>query len=368
VHDSGDEDWVVFYAQTGQLVTAETRNLDANVDTYLEVYRVDGALLAFNDNRPLDVSSYLRWVVDVDGYYSIRVRDALGVYGLDTGYDLRAWVETTPTLPATLVLSVFGMGVAVPGATVTVTGIAPFMPAYQAQTGPLGTFVLPGLGAGTYSVTVSALGYFAGAPTMMVLIDGQLATTSVHLTPESSEGSVQVTLGPLAARAAGAQWRVDSSPWQDSGATVTGLSAGAHTVSFNTVTGWIAPSAEPVTVTTGQVATAIGTYAEIPQFGSLAVTIEPEEARTAGAQWRVDGGDWHVSGDTVTGLSAGQHIVTYDTVAEWYAPSYQAVMINGNETTPTTGTYTEAPDLPLHVAGLTAALLAAGALLLRRRA
>ncbi|MCP4641501.1 MAG: carboxypeptidase regulatory-like domain-containing protein, partial [bacterium] len=371
IHDSGDEDWAVFYAEAGQDITVETLNLEANVDTYLELYRAGGALVTFNDDRPLDVSSYLRWVVDVSGYYSIRVTDAVGGYGLDTGYDLKAWEETGPPLPATLVLSVFGMGVAVPGATVTVTGVAPFMPAYQSQTGPLGTFLLPGLEAGTYNVTVSALGYLAGAPVLMVLTEGQMATTMVQLTPTASEGSVQVMLGPLGARAAGAQWRVDSDAWQTSGAIVTGLSAGAHTVSFNTVAGWTAPSDEPVTVTTGQMAAASGTYTDTAQagVGSLTVTLEPEAARSWGAQWRVGGLGWRDSGDTVTGLSEGQHTVTFGTATGWYPPSDQEVSITADATTSTTGTYTEASELPLTVAGLAAALLALGGglLLIRQR-
>ncbi|MCP4639970.1 MAG: carboxypeptidase regulatory-like domain-containing protein, partial [bacterium] len=370
IHDSGDEDWAVFYAEAGQDITVETLNLETNSDTYIELHRAGGALVTFNDDRPLDVSSYLRWVVDVSGYYSIRVTDAVGGYGLDTGYDLKAWEETGPPLPATLVLSVFGMGVAVPGATVTVTGVAPFMPAYESLTGPLGTFLLPGLEAGTYNVTVSALGYLAGAPVLMVLTEGQMATTMVQLTPTASEGSVQVMLGPLGARAAGAQWRVDSGAWQTSGAIVTGLSAGAHTVSFNTVAGWTTPSDEAVTVTTGQMAAASGTYTDMSQAGtgSLTVTLEPEEARTAGAQWRVGGLGWRNSGDTVTGLSEGQHTVTFSTLTGWYPPVDRVPTITADATTSTMGTYTEASELPLQVAGLAAGLLAAGAgLLLRRR-
>ncbi|MCP4642504.1 MAG: 6-bladed beta-propeller, partial [bacterium] len=342
IHDSGDEDWAVFYAEAGQDITVETLNLETNSDTYIELYRAGGALVAFHDDRPLDVSSYLRWVVDVSGYYSIRVTDAVGGYGLDTGYDLKAWEETGPPLPATLVLSVFGMGVAVPGATVTVTGIAPFMPAYQSLTGPLGTFLLPGLEAGTYSVTVSALGYLAGAPVLMVLTEGQMATTMVQLTPTASEGSVQVTLGPLGARAAGAQWRVDSGAWQASGATVTGLSAGAHTVFFNTVAGWDPPDDESVTVVTGQMTTASGSYTYDSQAGtgSLSVTLEPEAARTAGAQWRVGGSGWRDSGDTVTGLVEGQHTVFFSTVPGWNTPGDQPVSVTTGQTTSATGTYT----------------------------
>ena len=41
------------------------------------------------------------------------------------------------------------------------------------------------------------------------------------------------------------------------------------------------------------------------------MTIEPAEARDLAAQWRVDGGAWHVSGETVCELSVGEHTVSF---------------------------------------------------------
>jgi hypothetical protein len=45
-------------------------------------------------------------------------------------------------------------------------------------------------------------------------------------------GSLQVTLAPAGAVSAGAQWQVDGGAWQSSGATVSGLAPGSHTVAF----------------------------------------------------------------------------------------------------------------------------------------
>jgi Leucine-rich repeat (LRR) protein len=64
-------------------------------------------------------------------------------------------------------------------------------------------------------------------------------------------GALQVDLSPAEAVAAGAQWNVDSGAWQDSGATVTGLSIGNHTVSYKSVSGWAAPPSESVMITDG---------------------------------------------------------------------------------------------------------------------
>lgn len=54
-------------------------------------------------------------------------------------------------------------------------------------------------------------------------------------------GALQVNLSPPAAIDAGAQWAVDDAAWQNSGATVSKLSIGTHTVTFRNVAGWTAP-------------------------------------------------------------------------------------------------------------------------------
>jgi len=73
--------------------------------------------------------------------------------------------------------------------------------------------------------------------------------------------------------------------------------------------------------------------------GSLTVTIEPPDAVTAGAQWRVDGGPWHDSGETQYGVSVGSHILSFSTVMGWSKPGNRAVTILENQQTQITGTY-----------------------------
>jgi hypothetical protein len=75
--------------------------------------------------------------------------------------------------------------------------------------------------------------------------------------------------------------------------------------------------------------------------GSLQVTISPQGAIDAGAQWRVDGGPWRSSGYTEGGLSVGSHTVEYNVVSGWARPGNEAVQINGGQTTTTSGTYTQ---------------------------
>ncbi|MHC4462791.1 MAG: hypothetical protein ACYS30_15385 [Planctomycetota bacterium] len=150
-------------------------------------------------------------------------------------------------------------------------------------------------------------------------------------------GSLQVTISPPEAVAAGAQWRVDGGTWRDSGYTESGLPVGSHTVEYNTVSGWTKPGNEIVQINYNQTTITSGTY--ILQTGSLQVTISPPEAVAAGAQWRVDNNPWRDSSYTESGLSVGSHTVEYNTVSGWTKPGNEVVQINYNQTTTTSGTY-----------------------------
>jgi len=69
------------------------------------------------------------------------------------------------------------------------------------------------------------------------------------------------------------------------------------------------------------------------------VTLAPAGAITAGAQWNVDGGAWQSSAATLSGLTVGNHMVYYNSIAGWNAPANASVAITNNVTTTLTGTY-----------------------------
>jgi hypothetical protein len=75
-----------------------------------------------------------------------------------------------------------------------------------------------------------------------------------------SSGSLQVTIIPAGAITNGAQWRVDGGTLKNSGATVSNLSVGNHTVSFSTIYDWTTPSNQTVSVSANSTNTALGTY------------------------------------------------------------------------------------------------------------
>lgn len=154
----------------------------------------------------------------------------------------------------------------------------------------------------------------------------------------SRYGSLQVTLGPAAARTDGARWRVDGGTWQKSGATVPNLRVGPHTVRFKDIEGWVAPPTKTVTVPFEKTLTPGWKYTSLAT-GSLRTTIQPQEAISAGARWSVDGGDWMKSGTNLDDLTTGSHEVAFKSVAGWAKPATRTVAILEDALSETKGTY-----------------------------
>ncbi len=214
-----------------------------------------------------------------------------------------------------------------------------------------------GLSVGSHTLSFTTVsGYTTPANQNITISSGEAATATGTYT--QGTGSLQVTISPAGAVTAGAKWSVDGGALQNSGATVTGISVGSHTVSFSTVTGYTTPADQEVTVSLNQTTDATGTY--VAQVGSLQVTISPAGAITAGAKWQVDGGALQISGATVTGLSVGSHTVAFNAIKNYTAPSSQLVTISNNQTTTATGTYT-GPSGSLQVTLAPAAAASAGA-------
>ena len=155
-------------------------------------------------------------------------------------------------------------------------------------------------------------------------------------------GSLRVTISPQGAIDAGAQWRrTGTSAWWNSGDTESGIPAGQYTVEFKDITGWNKPSNQGVIISDGQTTNASGIYTIILPTGSLCVTISPQGAIDAGAQWRrVGTSAWLNSGNTESDIPVGQYAVEFKDITSWNKPSEQGVMISDGQTTNASGTYT----------------------------
>lgn len=199
-----------------------------------------------------------------------------------------------------------------------------------------------GLTVGNHTVhCTSVSGWAAPSDFSVTIANGQYTSQGATYTQASQSGSLTVTISPAGAVSAGAQWQVDSSAWQSSGATYPGLSVGSHTVHFKAISGWTAPSDISAAITSGGTTSKSGTYVQLPQGGYLTVSISPSGVVSAGAQWQVDGGSWQSGGATVSNLTAGAHTVHFAPVSGWAAPSDISVTIANGQYTSTGGTYTQ---------------------------
>lgn len=125
--------------------------------------------------------------------------------------------------------------------------------------------------------------------------------------PAVVSSALSVTLAPAATVSAGAQWRVDGGAWRASGATATGLTAGAHTVSFSTVSGWTAPADVATATTNGTTNAFTATYIEESSGPVTIFEDDFEDGDLVG--WTQDGaGNWANSTDTpITGSRSLKH-------------------------------------------------------------
>ena len=158
-------------------------------------------------------------------------------------------------------------------------------------------------------------------------------------------GSLTVIITPADALRAGARWRiVGTTTWRNSGATITGIAVGSHAVEFKPTdtVGWTTPQNMTVTINDRQT-TSIST-AYVRQFGSLAVTITPAAAVTAGARWRIAGTTtWRSSGATENGLAVGEATVEFKPVDDWVTPAARVVTVSSGQTASINAAYTEQP-------------------------
>ncbi|MBI2299800.1 MAG: hypothetical protein HYU66_12810 [Armatimonadetes bacterium] len=185
----------------------------------------------------------------------------------------------------------------------------------------------------------SCLRRLAAATVAVALVAAAIGGCSSSTNPAPTTGSARVTIQP--AGAAAATWTLDGGAARASGATVSGLSPGNHTVHFNALAGFTAPADQQVTVAAGQTTNAVGTYtAIVPTTGSVQVTIQP--AGAAAATWTVDGGAAQADGATVTNLAPGAHTIHFNALAGFNAPADQQATVTAGQTTNVIGAYTGA--------------------------
>jgi len=89
----------------------------------------------------------------------------------------------------------------------------------------------PGTGSDVFESDPHAIAYYLPGTTGWSNTFAGIPAVEVNL--------LQVIISPAAAITNGAQWQVDGGAWQNSGATLTNMSSGAHSVSVNAVIGYV---------------------------------------------------------------------------------------------------------------------------------
>ncbi len=148
-------------------------------------------------------------------------------------------------------------------------------------------------------------------------------TKGAPVSPE--RGSLQVKIGPASVVSAGARWKLSGKDWQKSMTTIEDLVPGNYTVVFESLGGWSKPSDATVEIEAGELTKYEGVYTKnsIPppsETDRLGVAIEPEEAVLAGAEWRIDEGDWLKNGTVVSNIEEGEHVVSFKPIEGWQEP------------------------------------------------
>jgi hypothetical protein len=193
-----------------------------------------------------------------------------------------------------------------------------------------------GLPVGQYVISFQPVsGWARPGDETVAAVDTQ--TTALVRAYILQTGSLQVTIEPVGARIAGAQWRVDGGTWHDSEAIEIRLTIGPHTVEFSDAVGWSKPGEQTVLISPDTTTTTSRTYRQ--QVGALRVMIGPADAQTAGAQWRLDGGPWHAGGEELSGVPVGPHTVSFESIVGWTSPVDQVVTVATGETAMVSATY-----------------------------
>ncbi len=124
-------------------------------------------------------------------------------------------------------------------------------------------------------------GWNKPAAQQVAVVGGQTTNVVANYTQDSTAGTLIVTITPPAAATAGAKWRVNNGPPQNSGASVSLVPGSAYTVTFDSVSGWSAPQNQSITIQPGGTTLAIGNYTP-PAGQPIIVSIRPPVGSLAG--------------------------------------------------------------------------------------
>jgi hypothetical protein len=184
--------------------------------------------------------------------------------------------------------------------------------------------IVAGLPVGMHTLSFNAVaGWTAPASQTLAITNAQTTLGSGNYLLQT--GSLEVVITPPGVVSAGAKWQVDGGTFQASGATLSGLLPGSHTITFNTLLGWDTPASQSVSITNLLTSSTTGSYTVIStQPGQLSGT-----AMSGGSlQYVVSG---HVGSSYVSQVSTD--LVNWTDLATNTIPAGGFVLITDTNTT-----------------------------------
>jgi hypothetical protein len=170
---------------------------------------------------------------------------------------------------------------------------------------PSGATVL-GLTVGSHTVNFSPISGWTAPIDQVISVTANSTAVASGTYTAIPQGSLEVSITPVGAINAGAQWQVDDGSPQGSGATVN-LFIGSHVVSFTAVAGWEPPGQQTVAIATGATTKITGVYVQgTPKLGitspkpgqSVSNAIfavsgtATDEVPLDGVYYQLNGGSW----------------------------------------------------------------------------
>jgi hypothetical protein len=227
----------------------------------------------------------------------------------------------------------------------------------QAKTIPL---VVQTSRTGSYSMSFSNLSSFAAA-TDMYLVDKLLNTTNkiaegfkydfsiTSLSGTSGNSRFEISFIPqtgsitavLTDSVPNAAWSIDNANWNKSGDTIKNIPVGNYSISFATISGFVAPASANITLKANQVLTVSGIYTPKPKMGMLAAFLTPSsiDRGRIKTQWRINNGPWLNSGLASDSLPVGTYTISFSDIQGYAKPSDIVVNVKASLTTSITGQY-----------------------------
>ncbi len=311
--------WSVAYLDNSAVVTGVAMGSAAETSTNKVLSGTDAVRLNGSTNGAVNPAVVLG-NVDLSGYTNVTLTVPFASHGTDMEDDLYVAVSTNGG--STWSPSAFGVKIADGNNNLNLD----YNITNSVDRQPAGTpYVLVVADSATQLMVRIA---FSNRPSYDNTSDfyylDEIQLTGQEGTAPVLSSALRVTLSPAAAVSAGAQWRVDAGAWRASGAVATGLVAGAHTLSFSTVSGWTSP-ADISTATTNSTTNAVSAaYTEESSGAATIFEDDFEDGDLVG--WTQDGaGNWaNSTTDPITGTRSLKHNLSgVDAVNYVYAqPSY----------------------------------------------